>query len=576
MARFSPGPPPGSERALWALARAAFALAATLIVLLIVLYSGYLGYTDLDAPAGVELAPVRPEVEPTGRVVRHGRSRLARDGRLWDLYLAGPPVAMGQAHGDLLARSFHELHTRLLERLRARYPTASEAWGANMLARWRYRGADASWDPALRRELAALAASLPEARTGRYSAYHTLFLYQCFQELTQRLDDVVIEGTAFAVAPRTTGRAAEGNLILGRSFYLDLGDDDAIDRVVAFVHPDGKYPFASVGWAGLLGVVTGVNSRGIFVALNAARTDDPPEEGLPLPLVLRQVLEEADTLERAIAIMKAAPIRTSGLVLVGDGASRRAVVVELAARGPKERRVVRGEDEPVVWVTDHMLADVFADDPFNDKIRRDTSSGARYERLRELLPRPGPMTPSEAVSILRDRRGTGGKELGLGNRNALDNLRIMHSVVVDATAMILWVGEGPSTLGSYRAYDLRARLGRDDARPAAVEDLAPDPLLFSAEYQDYRQALAAAEHARAMLAMGEPERARWSAAIGLALAPELGDLHRVMGDVGRALGDVDLAREHYTRYLELSPGRLRDHELVRGILNELGAAPAGE
>ena len=329
----------------------------------------------------------------------------------------------------------------------------------------------------------------------------------------------------------------------------------------------------SVGWAGLVGVVTGVNSRGIFVALNAARTDDPPEEGMPLPLVLRRVLEEADTLPRAVAILKEAQIRTSGLVLVGDGALRQAVVVELAARDPKERRVMRGEDEPVVWVTNHMLSDVFAEDPFNDKIRRDTSSGARYDRLAELLPRAGPISPTRAAQILRDRRGPGDKELGLGNRNALDNLHMLHSVVVDATAMVMWVGEGPSNLGSYRAYDLRARLGRADALPAAVEDLPADPLLYSAEYQDYRQALAAAEHARAMLALGYPERARWSAAIGLALAPELGDLHRVMGDVARALDDPDLAREHYARYLELSPGRLRDHERVRSILSELGAPP---
>jgi isopenicillin-N N-acyltransferase-like protein len=207
-------------------------------------------------------------------------------------------------------------------------------------------------------------------------------------------------------------------------------------------------------------VVTGVNARGIVVALNPTRTDDPLETGAPLPLVLRQVLEEADTLEQALEILQAADLRTSGAVLVGDGRQRKAAIVELAPRDKDERKP-RGDDAPAIWATNHLVREPFERDAQNDRIRRYTSSGYRYERLGELLAEPASSPvdrgAARAVAILRDRRGLGGEELGLGNRNALDNLHLTHSVVVDATAMVMWVAEGPSALGRFRAIDLRTR-----------------------------------------------------------------------------------------------------------------------
>ena len=169
------------------------------------------------------------------------------------------------------------------------------------------------------------------------------------------------------------------------------------------VRPDGRYPFVSIGWAGLMGVVTGVNSRGIFVALDPARTDDPIEDGAPLPIALRRVLEEADTLEHAVEILRGAELRTSGIVLVADGPQRKAVVVELGARDREDRRVVRGEDETAVWATDHLLREPFESDLQNDWVRRYSSSGYRYDRLGELLGQGGEVDPARVVSILRDR-----------------------------------------------------------------------------------------------------------------------------------------------------------------------------
>ncbi|MCA9655073.1 MAG: tetratricopeptide repeat protein [Myxococcales bacterium] len=567
MARFS-STPRATDRPVFALLRAAAALAGIAFVLVALSYSGYLSYTELDAPE-VDPPTYAFEVDPTGRRLSYGRSWIDRDGRLWRMHLEGSPVEIGDARGRLSERLFRELDDRVRDMIERRYGAWLEQWTAAMVLRWDYRGADRYLDEEHRNELAAMAKALPANEDDRIDSYHRMFLYQCVYGLGQRLDDVLLEGSMFAATPKRTAAGEPGNLIIGRTLSFDLGRDFEADRIVAFHHPDGRYPFVSVGWAGLMGVVTGINARGIFVALDPARTDDPPEEGAPLPLVLRTVLEEADTLERAVEIIQEAELRSSGIVLVGDGMHRKAVVMEVAPRDRENRRIVRGEDEAVVWATDHMVDEAFESDLQNDWVRRYTSSGYRYDRLEELLTTGEPMDPARAVAVLRDRRGKGDEELGLGNHNALENLTTTHSVVVDATAMVMWVSEGPSTLGRYQAIDLARSLGRDDGPAAPLDDLPADPLLYSEEFRDYQEAIEAIDHARVMLGRGMPERARWSAQVALALAPDLGELHRLLGDIERELGNFDRAREHYKRYLELVPGRRREQVRVEGILAEL-------
>jgi hypothetical protein len=566
MARFSSSTPT-PDRAVLAALRVLAALLGTLFVLAGLLYSGYVGYTSLDGPS-VAVEPSALQVDTSRRRITAGRSWLGRSGRLWELHLTGSPEEIGSSHGQLTGRLFHDLRQRIDGVLAARYPGLTDAWAANLLMRWNYRGADARLAGSAATELGALAAMLPEAQSAGYGAYHVLFLHQCFLELAARLDDVVAEGLVFA-ARATRGGRAEGNLLVGRTFSIDLGNDFELDRLITFYHPDGKYPFVSVGWAGFTGVVTGVNARGIFVALNPARTDDPMEEGTPAPLVARKVLEEADSLESAVAILRAAPLRTANIILVADGAARTSAVVELSARDQDDHRVVRGVDDPSVIATDHFLSDAFAADPHNDRLRRDTPSGRRFDRLAELLRATPPASPEGVVTILRDRSGPAGADLGLGNRNALDHLATTHSVVVDATAMVLWVAEGPSNLGRYQAFDLRHLLGREGRTPTAIMDLAADPSLYGTELEDYREGLRSLAYARAELAAGRLPRALWAATVGAGLAPDLGDLHRLLGDIHRELGDAAAARASYERYLELAPGRLRDQERVRGILAEL-------
>ncbi len=569
MARFASQAPEG--RNVFAVLKVLAVVGGTFTILFALLYSGYVGYTSLE-PLDVETGMHDLEVDETGRKVAYGRSWLARRGGLWVLHLEGSPEQIGDAQGHLSGRLFRNLDGRIDTMLEHRYRGFVETWSERMLLRWDYRNADAALAEPIRTELSALAGSLPDDGEGPIGAYHRLFLYQCFFDITQRLQDTVLEGSMFAVAPRSTSAGVEaGNLVIGRTLSIDFGPDFEADRMVSFYYPDGKYPFVSIGWAGLVGVVTGINARGIFVAANPAHTDDAREaDAIPLPMVLRDVLEQADTLEQAIEILQAAELRTAAVVLIGDGVQRKAVVLEASARSGEKGRLIRGEDEQAVWATDHMTREVFESDAHNDRIKRTTSSGYRFERLAELLATPGSFEPADAVDLLRDRGGLANAQLGLGNRNALENLHTTQSIVVDATSMVLWVAEGPSTLGRYRAFDLGHLLARQRTRPAPLADFPADRLLYSEEYRDYGEALEGLGYARELLALDRPEQALAAAQVSLALAPDIGELHRLLGDIERELGNAEDAKIHYRRYLELIPGRQRDQERVKGIIEELG------
>jgi tetratricopeptide (TPR) repeat protein len=568
MARF-PSLTPTEPRSLASAARVLATLALTVGVLFSIVYYGFLGYTAVQGPV-VEIEPSVLIVDETGRGVDYGRSHIARRGRLWQLHLEGSPAEMGDAHGRLAGRLYGEIDARIDLLLAQRYGDGLEAWAERMRLRWDYRADEDALREQDRLELSALAAALPASVSGG-DGYFRLFLHQCIFDVTSRLDDALLDGVMFAVASRPTTRNPEpGNLVIGRSFSVDLGPDFEVERIVTFHYPDGKYPFVSIGWAGMIGVVSGVNARGIVVAVNPARSDDPREEGLSLPLLVRKVLEEADTLEQAVAMVQTAELRSPGILLIGDGVQRTAVIIEAGPRAREQERVVRGLGEAVVFATNHMTREPFDNDAQNDRIRRLTSSGYRSDRLGELLQDTTTFTPERALDILRDRQGRGGVPLGLGNRNALESLGGSHALVIDATSMVLWVGEGPSALGRFRAFDLRYALARQGGRPAPPDDFAADRLLFSEEYNDWLEAREEYDWARQLLLRGEADAALASARVALALAPDVGEIHRLVGDIERERGDHEQAKRHYRRYLELVPGRIRDQEVVRGLLDELG------
>jgi hypothetical protein len=335
---------------------------------------------------------------------------------------------------------------------------------------------------------------------------------------------------------------------------------------VSLVHPDGAIPYASVGWPGLVGVVTGVNAEGIAVLLHPAQTSDVrlTRAAQPTPLIARDVLENARTQAEAIAVIQQAePLGAAAFVIV-DGNARTWAVVE---RSP-QRFAVRTAPSPPV-VSDLLAATPFVDDPANDRARRLRPSAARAGRLAEILASRPPATPEDAAAALRDRRGPGGAPRPLGHRGAVDDLGAAHVALIDASSLVLWIADGGAA-GRMRAVDLRHELHGEGTHPAPPPDVPPDAGLDA-------DAAAAVVAARALVRAARAasgERARELAARALALAPTYPAVLRTAGDLARRAGDDAGARAYYQRWLELGSDDPAAEEEIRAYLaREEGPAP---
>jgi hypothetical protein len=492
----------------------------------------------------------------TWQAPAHGSSRSA----LWTLTLKGDPYTIGYAHGSLGSRLFSAADDHMFDMMARFVPSGLKRWLLLSTIRWRYR-ALADYTPAEHRaELAGMARAVHDQHRHVLPTYQRLLYYHATHDITQGLERSPLLGcTAFAGLGTAT---AGGHLIVGRNFDFEGGDIFDQQKAVLIVHAKDKIPFASVAWIGFAGVVTGVNAEGITIVVNAARTDDKAYEGMPVAFLARAVLEQAHTLDEAITILRKQRTLVSDVFLVGDGKAMTAAVVE---KSPTRFSVRRGKD--TLAATNHFLAQDFAKDGENDRLRRYLTSGYRLRRLTELLQGQRGLDPRRAQELLRDRKGVGGVELGLGHRNAIDALIATHSVVIDATALTLYVSEAPHTLGRFRAFDLRHLLrGESESEAAALADLPEDPLLDQDGYADLNRARELMGDARALVAGGERSRAVDAATQAAALAPKLPEAHKLLGDLWRGAGQAARARTCYEQFLALEPPYLAEVEDVRSFL----------
>jgi len=535
--------------------------------------------TAYDVPSGK-----RPALElgssPSDRGLTLGQSRAARRFGLWVLHLAGDDYGLGWARGRLFAR----LGSSAERRVRQAITPAPTGWLRGKLRRmslrWSTRGLPGGLDPAFARELAGLARGLGEGGAGaaageggapsfRELVYEQVTFDRGAQPLGLREADPRaarrLSRSALAFAGR--GAAPEGHLWVGASLRLG-SPTEALEPVVEFIRPDaeGSMPHAVVTWPGQVGALAGMNQAGLVVVVVPARARFGAPGGEPVAALGRALLARASTLGEAQQLLRTRKGLAAASFLLASGREGEAIVVE---RTPRRLAVRRADAGGGVWSAGHFTSPEFESDGDNDRMRRYGVSGARHQRLGELVAeRRGVLDAQRALEVLRDRRAVGGAELPLGHPAALLSTSA-RPIVFDASALIMWVGEGPGALGALRAFDVRHELagpGQATAGAAPPADLPADAALDSAGYRDLVVADAALADAVRMLAAGKRRLAVEALRRAVSFAPSLPGAHKLLADVLRAQRDAAGARAEYQRFLELSPPYLDEVEEVRAWL----------
>lgn len=263
--------------------------------------------------AGCAGGPYTPA--PIFATVRSAELRWA--GSLPVLILEGSPYEMGYQHGSLLRKEVRASVANLL--------TFAERHGLVPFAgRWLVR---AKLDQAWRQmEPHVPARTLEEMEGLADGAGIPLRLLQRVHALPD-LTSVTCASSAFS-----HGATGNGRLIQIRN--LDWAIRSGVQRYAAIlVHkPAGRHPFVNVGWLGFIGVVTGVNRQGISVAEVGAESTDVSLKGVPMPFLLRRVLEEASDLQQAVELVRAGPRTVGYNYLFADAKNGEAVALETTRR----------------------------------------------------------------------------------------------------------------------------------------------------------------------------------------------------------------------------------------------------
>lgn len=125
------------------------------------------------------------------------------------------------------------------------------------------------------------------------------------------------------------GRATRtGKLIAIRN--LDWNRKIGIHRhaAVKFYENQAGPDYVNIGYYGFIGVLSGLNEKGISVGQIGATSADETMEGVPMPFLLRRILAKASSLEEAIAILRQSD-RTRGYnYVIASASEKKAVAVE--------------------------------------------------------------------------------------------------------------------------------------------------------------------------------------------------------------------------------------------------------
>jgi hypothetical protein len=117
------------------------------------------------------------------------------------------------------------------------------------------------------------------------------------------------------------GLGGEGEpLRLARNMDFFPAEVIGPNTVVAVVRPRGRYAFASIGWPGYVGVVSGMNEHGLVACILLRYGAESPRLGLPMASRVRQILERSANLEEAL-VQHAAPVASGHYLLLADAQS---------------------------------------------------------------------------------------------------------------------------------------------------------------------------------------------------------------------------------------------------------------
>lgn len=491
--------------------------------------------------------------------LRHSESGL------WELMVRGEAFERGVAIGKLTEDLLYYQEKAFVDQIKVLVPSESYLKFLHFFVVLFNRNLAEYTPEEYRKEIYGISLSATHEYDMIGTPYERQLNYHAAHDIGHTMQDYMLVGcSSFGV---WGAESADSSLLVGRNFDFYAGDDFARNKVVAFYQPEQGYRFASVTWAGMTGVLSGMNEAGLTVTINAARSAMPVSAAMPISLLAREILQYASTIDEAYAIACKRNTFVAEALLIGSAKDGKAAIIEkatdkIALLMPVADRIIS---------TNHYQSEVFDRDEKNRENIRTTDSPYRYERLEELLTAHRPLTPADAASVLRDYHGKGGKAIGLCNEKSINQFIAHHSVIFQPEQLLMWVSASPWQVGKYVAYDLKkifaspdfsselADTARTIAADAALTDGTLERVLF------YRQCTKQIHRSIGKhIPLPDSVLVRYRTD-----NPEMYRVYALTGDYYREFADLAKALQHWRMALTKEIPRLSEREALEKKINDL-------
>ena len=477
---------------------------------------------DLGEP---EFVPSQvPVVQVNDSLRRWGSSslRIDPDG-LYEMRVCGGPFERGEAIGKLGEDLLYQQEKAFADKLFEMVPSSRYRAFLHYFITIFNRRMGASVPLEYRQEIKAMSASCTHEFDDFGSPYERQMQYHSAHDIGHVMQDYMLVGcTSFAVWGR---ESADSSLLMARNFDFYMGEEFAKNKLVLFEKPDSGYAYVSVTWPGMLGVVSGMNTQGLAVTINASKLEVPSSSATPISILVKSILQYASNIEEAETIAASFKTFVCESILVGSANDGRAVIIEktpsamgiyspdggsefsrmTAASSANMVSQLGGAVESVrqgvasssaadvsshgcgsgtgrltdsssgnsaaslgeasvvtrVICTNHYQSDRFRDDPVNVENIRVSDSGYRYRRVQQLLDSLGSIDYLKAAAVLRDIRGVDGEDVGYCNDLSINQMLAMHSVIFKPAEKKIWVSTSPWQFGKFVCFDLDEVFGEE-------------------------------------------------------------------------------------------------------------------
>jgi len=378
-----------------------------------------------------------------GNFLRHSESGL------WELFVKGDAFQRGEAIGKLSSDLLHYQEKVFVDQIREIVPSDSYLKFLRFFIVLFNRHLGENVLEEYRNEIYGISLSCTHEYDFIGTPYERQLNYHSAHDLGHAMQDYMLVGCSSFATWGT--QSADSSLLIGRNFDFYVGDAFAENKQVAFYTPDQGYKFVSVGWPGMIGVLSGMNETGLTVTINAAKSAVPTGSATPISILTREILQYASTIDEAFAIAKKRKTFVSESILIGSAKDGKAAIIE---KSPEKTVLFKGKESDRLISTNHYQSEEFSKDERNMENIRTSDSPYRFARLEELINENMPIDASKAASILRNHKGLQDADLGLANEMAINQFIAHHSVIFQPEKRLMWVSTSPWQCGKYVAYDL--------------------------------------------------------------------------------------------------------------------------